>query len=312
VLHADTETLAGETAARAILIADALDAGHAARDALTGAHIRLVAQLGLEQALLQLDHVGGIDLILVEAGDAADAVVENVLVRCNALADQLNAALVLTLDEAQLDLAVIQQLGGHSQLLCRPSAAERLSAVVLARARLRGRLRDSTADPDVARFERLHEEVARIAETLARLTRDARESATPTALREPVSGYRGPEDGPPEITAPEVRATIRARRMRSQFFPPDLFADPAWDMLLDLFAAALEGRRVSVSSLCIAAAVPPTTALRWIGALHESGLFERQADPTDRRRAYIALSAKGMDGMRLYAAAVKRAGLALA
>jgi hypothetical protein len=93
---------------------------------------------------------------------------------------------------------------------------------------------------------------------------------------------------------------IRARRMRAQFFGRGMFADPAWDMLLDLFAAGLERRRVSVSSLCIAAAVPPTTALRWIGTLHDAGLFERQADPTDRRRAYIALSQKGLDGMRSY------------
>ena len=91
-----------------------------------------------------------------------------------------------------------------------------------------------------------------------------------------------------------------------------LFADPAWDMLLDLFAAQLERCQVSVSSLCIAAAVPPTTALRWIGTLHEAGLFERQADPSDRRRAYIGLSAKGFEAMRSYASAVKRAGLSLA
>src|SRR3546814_5849017 len=55
-----------------------------------------------------------------------------------------------------------------------------------------------------------------------------------------------------------VRALIRARRMRDQFFRSELFADPAWDMLLDLMAARLEHKRVSVSSLCIAAAVPVT------------------------------------------------------
>jgi hypothetical protein len=44
--------------------------------------------------------------------------------------------------------------------------------------------------------------------------------------------------------------------MREQFFGPDLFADPAWDILLDLYAARLEQQRVAVSSLCIAAAVP--------------------------------------------------------
>ena len=38
-----------------------------------------------------------------------------------------------------------------------------------------------------------------------------------------------------------------------------------------LMAARLEQQRVEVSSLCIAAAVPPTTALRWIKALSDAG-----------------------------------------
>lgn len=84
-----------------------------------------------------------------------------------------------------------------------------------------------------------------------------------------------------------VRDRIRHRRQREQFFAADLFADPAWDMLLDLYAAHYEGRGVSVTSLCIAAAVPPTTALRWIKALTDLGLFERSNDPRDGRRVYV-------------------------
>jgi len=80
------------------------------------------------------------------------------------------------------------------------------------------------------------------------------------------------------------------RRLRGSFFQPDLFADPAWDILLDLKAAAQEGQQVSVSSLCIAAAVPPTTALRWITAMAEIGMLERRQDPADARRVFIELS----------------------
>lgn len=71
--------------------------------------------------------------------------------------------------------------------------------------------------------------------------------------------------------------------------------------------AELERTRVSVSSLCIAAAVAPTTALRWIAKLTESGLLIRHPDPTDRRRAFIALSAKTSDAMRRYMLAVAQA-----
>ena len=176
-------------------------------------------------------------------------------------------------------------------------------------------IQDVTRDSEAARLRRLNEEVARIADALARLTRnelaEQDEVERRGGLREPEMAYRGPEGPPPEIDPAEIRAVIRARRMRGQFFTPELFADPAWDMLLDLFAASLERRRVSVSSLCIAAAVPPTTALRWIGTMHDAGLFGREADPGDRRRAYIVLSEKALQGMRAYVSAVRRAGLSL-
>lgn len=94
--------------------------------------------------------------------------------------------------------------------------------------------------------------------------------------------------GPADL--PFIRAMIRARRLRDERFPAGLFADPAWDILLDLMAARLERKQVTVSSLCVAAAVPPTTALRWIGVLTERGLLVRAADAADRRRAYLGLS----------------------
>ena len=95
------------------------------------------------------------------------------------------------------------------------------------------------------------------------------------------------EDGPPDIEregegadeprpieAAAVRDFIRARRLRDQFFGDGLFADPAWDILLDLTAARIERRPVAVSSLCIAAAVPATTALRWIKHLTAEGWLD--------------------------------------
>ncbi len=92
------------------------------------------------------------------------------------------------------------------------------------------------------------------------------------------------------LGAAQVRDMLRARRLREDFLPGELFADPAWDMLLDLLAARLEQERVSVSSLCIASAVPPTTALRWIRTLTDKGIVHRQADPHDGRRVFIALA----------------------
>lgn len=97
-----------------------------------------------------------------------------------------------------------------------------------------------------------------------------------------------------------VRRVIRERRKRERFFQSHLLADPGWDMLLDLYAAHYEGQSVSVSSLCIAAAVPATTALRWIRTMEEEGHFVRMADPADRRRIFIGLTAEARARLDLY------------
>ena len=97
-----------------------------------------------------------------------------------------------------------------------------------------------------------------------------------------------------------ARAKLRERRQREQFLPADIFADPAWDMLLDLYAAHFERREVSVSSLCIAANVPATTALRWIKSMTDEGLFVRRADNNDGRRIFIELSDEAAGAMSAY------------
>ena len=79
-----------------------------------------------------------------------------------------------------------------------------------------------------------------------------------------------------------------------------MFADPAWDMLLDLLQAEIAQHRVPVSSLCIAAAVPATTALRWIKTMTDAGLFRRRSDPHDGRRVFVELSPTASEALRRY------------
>ena len=87
-----------------------------------------------------------------------------------------------------------------------------------------------------------------------------------------------------------AKQLIADRRARYTEFPSELFADPAWDILLDLFVAYADGLRISVSSAVIAANVPPTTALRWIALMTDRGYLVRAPDPLDRRRVYVALA----------------------
>ena len=94
-------------------------------------------------------------------------------------------------------------------------------------------------------------------------------------------------------TTPLQRAKeyYRKRRSRERIFErSDLFADPAWDILIDLFIAYEEGQGISISSACIASAVPTTTALRWLKLLEEEGHILRNNDPSDARRINLYLS----------------------
>ncbi len=97
-----------------------------------------------------------------------------------------------------------------------------------------------------------------------------------------------------------ARRLIVDRRKREAQFPSLLFSDPAWDMLLDLFAAETEDKKISVTSLGIASAAPQTTAHRWIETLEEQNLIKRRRDSDDGRRMYVKLSALGYDRMHSY------------
>jgi len=83
----------------------------------------------------------------------------------------------------------------------------------------------------------------------------------------------------------------RIRRVRDKVFGrPELFADPAWDIILDLLVAERKNKSISVTSACAASSVPPTTALRWLKVLESRGYIDRTEDKMDRRRHFISLT----------------------
>ncbi len=94
-----------------------------------------------------------------------------------------------------------------------------------------------------------------------------------------------------------LRTNIRNRRSRKELFQFDHFADPAWDILLDLASARVAGKTVPVLSACAAAGVPTSTALRWIRLLVEQGLVRRWSDPSDRRRDLVEIQDHTMAAM---------------
>jgi hypothetical protein len=102
-----------------------------------------------------------------------------------------------------------------------------------------------------------------------------------------------------------ARQAYALRRKRAAIFGnPELFGEPAWDILLDLYIAHADGKPVSVSSACIGSAAPPTTGLRWLGVLAEEGLVVRENYADDHRRVLVRLTRAGITAMERFFDAV--------
>ena len=281
-----------------LVLADSEAGMERARRSAESAGCRVSDAVGMEGAVERLDRQVAMDAVLVEVERDHGPDLDRLLDRLDAAARAERHGSVVSAPPALIDLIAARALHGGVRHLCDASEMDRVAAIALASARLPARLRDVGREPGTDRLQQLSEEVGRIANILANLSEEA-------VTGDPAPTARTDEKGA-EITAGQVRAIIRARRLREQYFHADLFADPAWDMLLDLMAARLGKQRVAVSSLCIAAAMPPTTALRWIKTLCEQGLFVRSADPEDGRRVYIELSDAAAAGLHAYLAAAQR------
>lgn len=97
-----------------------------------------------------------------------------------------------------------------------------------------------------------------------------------------------------------VDRLIASRSRRSSFFATELFGEPAWDILLNLYAARLAQRRLSVSGLCGTCGTPPSTTLRWLQKLVDLALVERLEDRFDHRRTWVELTCNGLQAMDSY------------
>lgn len=196
--------------------------------------------------------------------------------------------------------AVSAQVDEAIEIIVDAGDAERIAALAMmtSHRELQLRLADISGDRNAERLRQLSEEVNRIASTLARLSNGPAAAPNRPALELVSAGEV------PAVSAQTVRNVIRARRLRANFLPEEIFADPAWDMLLDLLQAEIAQLRVPVSSLCIAAAVPATTALRWLKSMVAQGLFIRRADPHDGRRVFVELAPATSHALRRYFAEV--------
>lgn len=258
-----------------------------------------------------VEQAAGLDGIMVDLSSQDGPGAVRALSVASARAEADRIPLIISTSWAQLDQVVTWTHGAKTDILVDADDAELAASLAFGLNARQPLVADVATELDAIRLQRLADEVSRIAKALSSLTSHDNEvpGARMSGLSDAIQSFRSAPQ--PEVSAPdarEVRGMIRLRRLRDRFFERDLFADPAWDMLLDLTAARIEQAEVAVSSLCIAAAVPPTTALRWIKAMTDQGLFERCADPDDGRRIFIRLSDRAARGMYGFFDAMKRQG----
>ena len=121
------------------------------------------------------------------------------------------------------------------------------------------------------------------------------------AAQTPADAKEAAKDLDPLAQKRAALANLRTiRRARTEHFPSDLFSDPCWEMLLDLYDARLAGAEVTVTSLGAASGVPLTTALRRMEALQSHDLIVRTEDAGDKRRTIIRLTAHGLQAVESF------------
>jgi len=97
---------------------------------------------------------------------------------------------------------------------------------------------------------------------------------------------------------------LSSRLVREQYFQRDLFGEPAWEILLALYAIDDSGARFTISKLAECINAPLSTVVRWVKTLEEQSLVSRVDHPTDRRIIFVRLLDKGRKAMDDYLNAI--------
>lgn len=99
---------------------------------------------------------------------------------------------------------------------------------------------------------------------------------------------------PVKLTEDHILSVVLVRKARDEILGKRLFSDPAWDIMLELYAARLGGRSISLPELIQAIEAPQSTTERWLKALESAGLTTTTAEGT---RVEIILTLEGASKM---------------
>lgn len=101
-----------------------------------------------------------------------------------------------------------------------------------------------------------------------------------------------------EITEDHILSILLARRGREAAFGANLFSEPPWDVLLELYAARLGARNMSLADLARAIDAPESTTERWVAVLNGRDLVSSENDRIDPARLWIKLTELGASKMK--------------
>jgi hypothetical protein len=103
------------------------------------------------------------------------------------------------------------------------------------------------------------------------------------------------EVGPVNVTEDQIRSILEIRRGRSAIFGKGLFSDPAWDILLELLAARLGNRNITLVELDQVA--PRSVLARWVADLEDRGLVNCELDRFRPDQFRVSLSDSCLERM---------------
>lgn len=98
--------------------------------------------------------------------------------------------------------------------------------------------------------------------------------------------------------ANEAQTLLKLRRIRRDHLPGNLFAEPAWDILLSLYCSEAFGQSETLASLASAVSAAESTAGRWLDCLEQEGLIERS--PGLFKTMHVMLTPAGRQALEQY------------
>ncbi len=94
------------------------------------------------------------------------------------------------------------------------------------------------------------------------------------------------------------RATAKAWRKANlapieAFDNCDLFANPGWALIIELYISQAEKRPLKLDEACSCMRVPRSTALRWIGLFERAGWLNALGEAASTHPKFLRLSEEG-------------------